>query len=142
VEDARFSQYTTVPTAFRAIACGLGGGPEAQILYYVGDGSVNKENKELRSSSTESWDGKKEAFSLPCARRCVLAHVSWLELPSRLTDFILEREGDYDHHHHHYHLLESRSDGAEMEIAPIERIAGNNAAYRIPTNNSGSNTSW
>jgi hypothetical protein len=72
-----------VPTAFRVIACGSGGGPEAQILYYVdhriGDGSVNKENKKLRSSSTESWDGKKEASAVPCARRCVPAHVSWLE---------------------------------------------------------------
>ena len=78
-----------VPTAFRAIACGSGGGPEAQILYYVdhriGDGSVNKENKKLRSSSTESWDGKKEASAVPCARRCVPAHVSWLELLSRLN---------------------------------------------------------
>jgi hypothetical protein len=86
-----------VPTAFCAIARGSGGGPEAQILYYVdhriGDGSVKKENKELRSSRTESWDGKKEAFSVPCARRCVPAHVSWLELLSRLAGLMLEGEG-------------------------------------------------
>ena len=128
-ENTRFSQYSTSRRRSAPLPAARA---EAQILYYVdhriGDGSVNKENKKLRSSSTESWDGKKEASAVPCARRCVPAHVSWLELLSRLNSLYAGKRRWLSPPP----LLKSRSDEAEMEITPIERIAGNNAVYQIP----------